>query len=264
MRAMILAAGRGERMRPLTDTCPKPLLHAGGQPLIAWHLQRLARASITEVLINHAWLGERIEAALGDGRAYGVRLRYSAESPALETAAGIARALPFFQGQPFLVLNGDIWCDWDVARAHALAAALAPQRLAHLVLVDNPAHHPQGDFRLQADAAVTAPAPGEPTLTFAGIGLYRPALFARTDPDHPAPLAPVLRQAMARHAVSGEHHPGRWTDVGTPERLAALNEQLAALKERLAASNERLAGSKQTRQDQPSRDGLRDGRGARC
>ena len=158
MRAMILAAGRGERMRPLTDTCPKPLLPVGGRPLIAWHLESLARAGITDILVNHAWLGERIEAALGDGRAYGVRLRYSAESPALETAGGIARALPFFQDRPFLVLNGDVWCDWDPARAPRLAAAWPADRLAHLVLVDNPAHHPAGDFTLRADNLVEPPA----------------------------------------------------------------------------------------------------------
>ncbi len=246
MRAMILAAGRGERMRPLTDTCPKPLLPVGGRPLIAWHLAHLARAGITDVLVNHAWLGERIEAALGDGRAYGVRLRYSAESPALETAGCIARALPFFQDQPFLVRNGDVWCDWDPARAPRLAAAWPADRLAHLVLVANPDHHPEGDFVLQADGGVaprTDSDAGHPdglghasaaqsltaptaALTFAGIGLYRPSLFADTDPDQPAPLAPLLRQAMAAHAVSGERHTGRWIDVGTPARLAALDAEL--------------------------------------
>jgi MurNAc alpha-1-phosphate uridylyltransferase len=227
MRAMILAAGRGERMRPLTDTCPKPLLPVGGRPLIAWHLESLARAGLTDILVNHAWLGERIEAALGDGRAYGVRLRYSAESPALETAGGIARALPFFQDRPFLVLNGDVWCDWDPARAPRLAAAWPADRLAHLVLVDNPAHHPAGDFTLRTDGGVEPPADAAAaTLTFAGIGLYRPALFAGTDPDRPAPLAPLLRQAMAARAVGGERHAGRWIDVGTPARLAALDAEL--------------------------------------
>ena len=229
MRAMILAAGRGERMRPLTDTCPKPLLSVGGRPLIAWHLESLARAGIADILVNHAWLGERIEAALGDGRAYGVRLRYSAESPALETAGGIARALPFFQDRPFLVLNGDVWCDWDPARAPRLAATWPADRLAHLVLVDNPAHHPAGDFTLRADGLVEPPADAAAaTLTFAGIGLYRPALFAGTDPDRPAPLAPLLRRAMAARAVSGERHAGRWIDVGTPARLAALDAELTS------------------------------------
>ncbi|MGA0582347.1 MAG: N-acetylmuramate alpha-1-phosphate uridylyltransferase MurU [Castellaniella sp.] len=228
MRAMILAAGRGERMRPLTDTCPKPLLPAGGRPLIAWHLERLARAGITDILVNHAWLGGRLEEALGDGRAYGVRLRYSAESPALETAGGIARALPFFQDRPFLVMNGDVWCDWDPARAVRLAAAWPADRLAHLVLVDNPDHHPQGDFTLHADGLVTPrPHAAAPALTFAGIGLYRPALFAATDPDRPSPLAPLLRLAMAARAVDGERHEGEWVDVGTPARLAALDAELA-------------------------------------
>jgi MurNAc alpha-1-phosphate uridylyltransferase len=228
MRAMILAAGRGERMRPLTDTCPKPLLPAGGKPLIAWHLERLARAGITDILINHAWLGGRIEAALGDGRAYGVRLRYSAESPALETAGGIARALPFFQDRPFLVMNGDVWCDWNPARALRFVAAWPPDRLAHLVLVDNPDHHPEGDFTLRADGLVTPRQDAaSPALTFAGIGIYRPALFAATDPDQPAPLAPLLRQAMTARAVDGERHAGEWVDVGTPARLAALDAGLA-------------------------------------
>ena len=227
MRAMILAAGRGERMRPLTDTCPKPLLPVGGRPLIAWHLARLARAGITDILINHAWLGAQIEAALGDGRAYGVRLHYSAEPTALETAGGIARALPFFGDTPFLVINGDIWCDWDPAQAPRIVAAWPANRLAHLVLVDNPAHHPAGDFVLHPDGRVSPrPDTGPAALTFAGIGLYRPALFASTAPDQPAPLAPLLRQAMAADAVTGERHPGRWVDVGTPARLAALDAAL--------------------------------------
>jgi MurNAc alpha-1-phosphate uridylyltransferase len=226
MRAMILAAGRGERMRPLTDTCPKPLLPVGGQPLILWHIRRLVRAGFIDILINHAWLGERIEAALGDGRAHGARLSYSAESPALETAGGIARALPFFQGQPFLVINGDIWCDWDPGCAPSLAPELSPLRQAHLVLVDNPPHHPVGDFALRPDARVVLPTAGQPALTFAGIGLYHPSLFMDTDPDRPAPLAPLLRAAMARDAVRGEHHRGRWVDVGTPQRLAALDRAL--------------------------------------
>jgi MurNAc alpha-1-phosphate uridylyltransferase len=225
MRAMILAAGRGERMRPLTDTRPKPLLEAGGRPLIVWHLRRLAHAGFTDILINHAWLGAQIEDALGDGGPWGVRLRYSAESPALETAGGIARALPFFQDQPFLVVNGDIWCDWDPAQARDWAARLPADALAHLLMVDNPAHHPDGDFHLRADGRITLPQAGA-ALTFAGVGLYRPALFADTPPDRPAPLAPVLRRAMAQGAVLGSHHTGRWTDVGTPERLLALDRAL--------------------------------------
>ncbi|WP_103035803.1 nucleotidyltransferase family protein [Castellaniella caeni] len=258
MRAMILAAGRGERMRPLTDSCPKPLLPAGGQPLIVWHLRRLAQVGIRDVIINHAWLGARIEAALGDGSAWGVRLRYSPESPALETAAGIARALPFFCGEPFLVVNGDVWCDWNPAHALAWARHWPARQQAHLLLVDNPAHHPAGDFLLHPDGRLSADIPRPETataaprseadadaatarnhatptdaaprgglaLTFAGIGLYRPALFEHVDAAQPAPLAPLLRAAMRQGAVGGTHHHGRWVDVGTPARLAALDAAL--------------------------------------
>ncbi|MER1968836.1 N-acetylmuramate alpha-1-phosphate uridylyltransferase MurU [Castellaniella sp. GW247-6E4] len=224
MRAMILAAGRGERMRPLTDTCPKPLLPAGGQPLIVWHIRRLVAAGIPDIIINHAWLGARIEAELGDGRGYGARIDYSPESTALETAAGIARALPFFGDEPFLAINGDIWCDWDVGQAPRFAATLGDGTLARLVLVDNPAHHPAGDFFLGPDGRIASE--GRDALTFSGIGLYHPALFAGVPTDHPAPLAPVLRAAIARGRVAGEHHRGHWVDVGTPERLRALDQWL--------------------------------------
>ena len=225
MRAMILAAGRGERMRPLTDTCPKPLLQVGGHPLIVWNILRLARAGIRDILINHAWLGEQIVAQLGDGHTLGVHLTYSAESPVLETAGGIARALPFFEGQTFLLINGDIWCDWNPAVA-AGDMELSPTHAAHLVLVDTPPHHSAGDFTLRADGHLALPAPGTPTLTYAGIGLFHPSLFAHTDPTRPAPLAPLLRQAIALEVVTGERHSGQWVDVGTPERLEQLDEQL--------------------------------------
>ncbi len=149
MRAMILAAGRGERMRPLTDTTPKPLLRVAGKPLIVWHIERLVAAGINDIIINHAWLGEQIEKTLGDGSQFGARLIYSAETIALETAGGIVKALPFFQGQPFLVVNGDIWCDWDPAKAYVYVDALQDSSaLAWLLLVDNPPHHPDGDFLL--------------------------------------------------------------------------------------------------------------------
>ncbi|AUL48295.1 mannose-1-phosphate guanylyltransferase [Bordetella trematum] len=223
MRAMILAAGRGERMRPLTDHTPKPLLSVAGKPLIVWHLERLAAAGFTDVVINHAWLGARIEAALGDGSAYGLRLRYSPESPALETAGGIAKALPLLGEAPFLVINGDVWCDWDPAQARARVADL-PAGGAWLLLVDNPPQHPRGDFRLHADGRV-----GEADsdrLTFSGIGIYDPELFAALPAGAAAPLAPLLRQAMAQGRVHGARHTGRWTDVGTPERLAALAQSL--------------------------------------
>ncbi|OZI77743.1 N-acetylmuramate alpha-1-phosphate uridylyltransferase MurU [Bordetella genomosp. 12] len=223
MRAMILAAGRGERMRPLTDHTPKPLLPVAGKPLIVWHLERLAAAGFTDVVINHAWLGSQIEAALGDGRAYGLKLHYSPEAPALETAGGIARALPLLGDGPFLVVNGDIWCDWDPAQARPLAAQV-PARGAWLLLVDNPPQHPAGDFVLEADGQTHA-GPG-PRLTFSGIGIYDPAMFQGLPPGVPAPLAPLLRAAMAEGRVRGQRHPGHWIDVGTPERLAALEQRL--------------------------------------
>ncbi|OHC61391.1 MAG: mannose-1-phosphate guanylyltransferase [Rhodocyclales bacterium RIFCSPLOWO2_02_FULL_63_24] len=226
---MILAAGRGERMRPLTDHTPKPLLPVGGKPLIVWHLERLARTGWREVVINHAHLGAQIEAALGDGARWGLSIRYSAEPEgALETAGGIANALPLLgNDEPFLVLNGDIYCDWDVTRA---AHALRPGDLAHLVLVPNPQHHPQGDFSLmegQVHAEVGAAA--DCVYTFSGIGIYRPQFFAGIERGRPAKLAPVLRAAMVAGHVSGELHRGRWTDVGTPQRLAELDVELGSL-----------------------------------
>ncbi len=222
---MILAAGRGERMRPLTDRCPKPLLEVGGRPLIAWHLRRLAAAGIRDVVINHAWLGDRIEAALGDGAAYGLRIRYSAETEALETAGGIAKALPLLGDGPFLVVNGDVWCDWDPGRARSIASQLdALGWLCWCVLVANPEHHPRGDFALR-DGRLRAGDDAE-RLTFAGIGIYRPELFAAVPPGGRAPLAPLLREAAARGLAGAERHPGRWVDVGTPERLAELDAQL--------------------------------------
>lgn len=222
---MILAAGRGERMRPLTDRTPKPLLPVAGKPLIVWHLERLARAGIHEIVINHAHLGDQIEALLGDGDAWNVAIRYSAEPRgALETAGGIANALPLLGAEPFLVVNGDIFCDWDVGRAHT---ALPADMLAHLVLVDNPAHHPAGDFVLQAGKVSTSEtAPGVPTRTFSGIGIYRPALFAGIERGEPAKLAPLLHAVIAASRISGEHHTGRWVDVGTPARLQALDIDL--------------------------------------
>lgn len=227
MKAMILAAGRGQRMRPLTDHTPKPLLPVAGQPLIAWHIQRLANADIKQIVINHAWLGEQIVQTLGSGQQWGVNIEYSAESPALETAGGIARALRLLGDEPFLVINGDIWCDWSLHRAKQICADLKtnPAGLAHLVLVDNPAHNPDGDFFLQSDNKITAQ--GDSRLTFSGIGIYHRALFKELDPDQPAALAPLLRLAMATGSVTGEHHTGYWLDVGTPERLTALSTYLA-------------------------------------
>ena len=228
MRAMILAAGRGERMRPLTDHTPKPLLAAGGKPLIVWHLERLAAAGVREVVVNHAWLGDRIVRHLGDGAQWNLHIRYSAEPAALETAGGIAQALPLLGEAPFLVINGDIWCDWDPGQAAGLADRLDAERAdAWLLLTDNPAHHPAGDFVLHADGRAADDA-GAARLTFTGIGVYRPSLFAGLPGGQPAKLAPLLRQAMARGAVLAARHAGRWVDVGTPARLAELDASLAA------------------------------------
>ena len=219
---MILAAGRGERMRPLTDTCPKPLLPVAGKPLIVWHLERLARCGFREVVINHAHLGDQIEALLGDGAAWGLSIQYSPESQgALETAGGIANALPLLGDDPFLVINGDIFCDWTPD-----ASRLGANDLAHLVLVDNPEHNTKGDFAL-ANGRVQAT--GAPQFTFAGIGIYRPELFASIESGRPAKLAPLLRDAMTANKVSGEHHASRWTDVGTPTRLAELDAEIRSL-----------------------------------
>jgi N-acetyl-alpha-D-muramate 1-phosphate uridylyltransferase len=216
---MILAAGRGERMRPLTDRTPKPLLPVAGRPLIVWHLERLAKAGIRDIVINHAHLGDQIEALLDDGSAWGVTIRYSEEPPgALETAGGIANALPLLGDEPFLVVNGDIWCDLDFATLPQLAV----NDLAHLVLVPNPAHNSQGDFALENGRVLGVP----PALTFSGVGIYHPGLFAAVERGQPAKLAPLLREAMAANRVSGQIHTGRWVDVGTPERLAALDAEV--------------------------------------
>ena len=217
---MILAAGRGERMRPLTDRTPKPLLPVAGKPLIVWHLERLAKAGYRDIVINHAHLPDQIEGLLDDGSAWGVNISYSAEPPgALETAGGIANAMPLLGSDPFLVVNGDIWCDLDFATLPKLADG----DLAHLVLVPNPPHHPNGDFDLQGGRVGVSP-----RLTFSGIGLYRPKLFAAIERGKHGHLAPLLRQAMAVNRVSGQIHNGHWVDVGTPERLAALDEEVRA------------------------------------
>lgn len=220
MRAMILAAGRGERMRPLTDTTPKPLLKAAGRCLLDYQIEALAAAGHTEIVINHAHLGDQIEAHAGDGNRYGVYIRYSAEGPgrALETGGGIFRALPLLGEAPFVVVNGDIWTDYPYARLPA-----NPEGLAHLVLVDNPPHHPAGDFLLR-DGRVVAEGEDE-RLTFSGIGVYRPELFAGCRAGAFA-LAPLLREAMGAGQVSGEYYGGRWLDVGTPQRLAELEAMI--------------------------------------
>lgn len=220
MKAMILAAGKGERMRPLTLHTPKPLVPVAGVPLIEYHLRALAAAGITEVVINHAWLGEQIEAHLGDGSRWGLSIRFSAEGEPLETGGGIFKALPLLGDEPFVLVNGDIWTDYDFSRL-----TCAPQGLAHLVLVDNPGHHGAGDFRL-AGGQVQDGAGADDTLTFSGISVLHPALFDGCQPGA-FKLAPLLRQAMASGQVSGEHFTGHWVDVGTLERLAEVEHLLA-------------------------------------
>ncbi|MBI4936727.1 MAG: nucleotidyltransferase family protein [Nitrosomonadales bacterium] len=238
---MLLAAGRGERMRPLTDHTPKPLLDAGGKPLIVWHIEKLVRAGLTDMVINHAHLGTQFESALGNGSRFGAHIRYSPEPPgALETAGGIANALPLLcslrspgeEGdEPFAVINSDIYCDYDFSRLPGIAARLAASSdLAHLVLVNNPAHHPGGDFLLHDGRVIPEgqQASSLAKLTFSGIGIYRPALFAHIVRGSAAPLAPLLRAQIALGKVSGEHFAGRWVDVGTPQRLDELDKLLRA------------------------------------
>lgn len=222
--AMILAAGKGERMRPLTDHTPKPLLPVGGKPLILWHIEKLARAGFGRIVINHAHLGDQIEEILGDGEAFGVRLVYSREGEPLETAGGIATALPLLDAEVFPVVNGDVFCDYDYSRLSVRMAHMQGEStLAHLVLVDNPPHHPEGDFTLQ-DGRVGEAVAGR--LTFAGIGVYRSALFAGIKPGTKAALAPLIRAALREGRVSGEHFAGRWVDVGTPQRLKELDREI--------------------------------------
>ena len=233
MKAFILAAGRGERMRPLTNHTPKPLLPVGGKPLIAWHLERLAAAGFTEVVINHAHLGEKIEAALGDGSQWGLNIRYSPEPPgALETAGGIANALPLLGDEAFLVVNGDVYCDIGFGRFSGLTlgpavdsiVAAGNQPVAHLVMVANPAHHAGGDFSLDGQRITLAR--GGETLTYAGIAVFSPSFFAAVPRGSVMKLYPLLAAAIAAGTLTGEHHSGRWVDVGTPQRLAELDAEL--------------------------------------
>lgn len=230
-RALILAAGKGERMRPLTEVTPKPLLTAGGKPLIAWHLEKLASLGVTDVVINTSWLADRFEPALGSGSRWGLRLHYSFEGPEpLETGGGMHHALQLLGAEPFIAVNGDIWTDFDFARLPR-----EPAGLAHLVMVENPAQHPRGDFSLDESGALHAE--GEARRTFSGIGVYRPEILADwrqiigpvAGVEESPPrfkLAPLLLDAMRRNLATGEFHGGRWTDVGTPERLAQLDRSL--------------------------------------
>ncbi len=220
MKAMILAAGKGERMRPLTLHTPKPLIPVAGQPLIEYHLRALAAAGFREVVINHAWLGQQIEDHLGDGSQFGLRIVYSPEGEPLETGGGIHKALPLLGDEPFLVVNGDVWTDYDF---RAIPRHITG--LAHLVMIDNPAHHRAGDFTLR-DGQLSDARPGAATLTYSGIAVLAPALFAGCQAGA-FKLAPLLRDAMAAGRVSGEHFRGHWVDVGTHERLAEVEQLLA-------------------------------------
>lgn len=215
MKSMILAAGKGERMRPLTLHTPKPLLPVAGKPLIQWHIEALQRAGLDRLVINHAWLGEQLEAAFGNGAAYGVQINWSPEDLPLETAGGILRALPLLGGEPFVLVNGDVWTDFDFS-----GLRLPEGRLAHLVLVDNPAFKARGDFLLGEGVIANPVTEAEQgrALTYSGIAVLSPQLFDGLI-DGPQPLAPLLRAAAERGLVSGERYAGNWIDVGTPERL---------------------------------------------
>lgn len=216
-------------MRPLTDHTPKPLLQACGKPLIVWHIERLVNAGITDLVINHAHLGMQIEQALGDGSQFGAMIQYSAEGTALETAGGIAYALPLLGDEPFAVINGDIFCDYNFAQLPDMAKQMQRnQDNVHLVMVDNPAQHPNGDFFMLKnrmvptnDQRLTA---NDSPLTFSGIGLYQPSLFAHIPRGTKAPLAPLLREQISLGKVSGEHYQGLWADIGTPQRLHELDK----------------------------------------
>jgi MurNAc alpha-1-phosphate uridylyltransferase len=222
MRAMILAAGRGERMRPLTDRTPKPLLSVGGKPLIDYHIEALHQAGFSDIVINNAWLGDQVRAHVGDGSRFGVRVVHSDERPAaLETGGGIHRALPLLGAGPFLVVNGDVWTDFPYA---SLRDALRPQDLAHFVMVPNPPQHPCGDFALEAGRVREA---GEPRFTFSGVGVYRPELFDGCEPGA-FKLVPLMLKAMREDRAGGQLYTGRWFDIGTPERLRQLDELLLA------------------------------------
>lgn len=218
MKAMILAAGRGERMRPLTDNTPKPLLEVGGKALIVYHLEALREAGFHEIVINLGHLGEKIRATLGSGRRWGVTIAYSQEPEgALETGGGIRQALSLLGTEPFVVINSDVWTDYPFSRL-----PVSPPGVAHLVLVDNPPQHPEGDFALVGEQIMNS---GNPRLTFGGISVLCPELFAQCTPDR-FTLTPLLRQAIVYGQVSGEYYGGAWFDIGTPQRLARLNTEL--------------------------------------
>lgn len=220
MRAMILAAGRGERLRPLTDQLPKPLVPIAGKPLIEYHLSALAAAGFREVVINQGHLGSQLPEALDNGQRWGINIHWSDEQPeALETGGGIFKALPLLGSSPFLVINGDVWTDYPLARLRAVKCDWA-----HLVMVPNPAHNPTGDFALEG-ARITEE--GEPRLTFSGIGVYHPRLFSSCEAGKFS-IVPLLRSAMTNHLVTGEKFTGAWDDIGSPERLEKLNQAVSS------------------------------------
>ncbi len=225
---ILLAAGRGERMRPLTDVLPKPLLTVQGKSLLAWHLEALAQAGISNIVINHAWLGQMIEENLGNGSQFGLNITYSPEASALETAGGICKALPLLKPSDyFLVVNGDVFApNFPFKQLFGKASELReihPTALAHLFMVPNPVQHPEGDFYLQGTRLSSEPVSGAEKLTFSGIGLYHPDLFQNLEIGQSAKLAPILKEAMAQNRVSAEKYLGAWHDVGTPQRLQELN-----------------------------------------
>ncbi|REG61028.1 MurNAc alpha-1-phosphate uridylyltransferase [Paraburkholderia sp. BL6669N2] len=229
-KAMIFAAGRGERMRPLTDTCPKPLLDAGGKPLIVWQIERLAQAGFRTIVINHAWLGEQIEATLGDGSRWQIQLRYSAEREALETAGGIVQALPLLEdegaSEVFVAVSGDVYADFDYAtlNAHAERLQALPEPGMHLVMVPNPAFHPNGDFGLVDGGELSLDA--QPRFTFGNIGLYDTRMFRDLPSGTRRALTPYYRDTIARGLASGELYEGLWENVGTPAQLGELDQRL--------------------------------------
>jgi MurNAc alpha-1-phosphate uridylyltransferase len=228
LKAIVLAAGRGERLRPITDTTPKPLVPVAGKPLIVYHLEALRRAGVRDVVINLSWLADRIRERLGDGSDYGVHITYSDEGPvALETGGGIYKAIPVLGPGPFLVVNGDTWTDIDLAALGSCAAAdAASGATARIVLVPNPIQHPRGDFGLEGDFVVERQMD---RFTYSGVGLFRPEFFAGCAPGK-FPLAPLLKRAISERRLLGQVHRGEWCDVGTPQRLAELDERVGASK----------------------------------
>ena len=223
MKAMILAAGMGNRMRPLTLHTPKPLLEVGGKPLIVWHIEKLQKMGVQEIVINTAWLGEKLADALGDGSQFGVKILWSHEGEGLETAGGIINALPLLGNEPFILVNGDVWTTMDFA---PLLNVQLQNDLAHLVLVENPVQHPQGDFTLAANKAYTfEQARSGENLTYSGVAVMHPQMFVGLESGK-RPLAPLLKQAMQQEKISAQKLQGVWVDVGTPERLNALDQQI--------------------------------------